>query len=220
MYVNGLREVTGRAIAAGGLMPHSTGRAPDIGAAGDLETLDTSRCPKCGCDDESMLEKTPEATCFCNICAHEWGKQGDVSVKPAGVRPSPEPETTATPRYASLEQLIANTRMRRDELATLAEIGALNALGYDRRSAQWQIERAVRPAGELFADGEGAPSELAVASDVSTGTLDGGLLRHESHDRPASACAAPAGTCASRRAYARSTCREAVMDAASVSPAP
>jgi error-prone DNA polymerase len=35
-------------------------------------------------------------------------------------------------------------------LATLAEIGALNAFGHDRRSALWQIERAIRPAGELF----------------------------------------------------------------------
>jgi len=156
MYVNGLREVTGRAIAAGGLASASFGHAP--GSAGDLEMLDTSRCPKCGCDDESMLEKTPEATSFCNICAHEWGKHADVSVKPADVRSSPLAGMSAAPRYASLEQLIANTRMRRDELATLAEIGALNALGYDRRSAQWQIERAVRPAGELFADGEDAPS--------------------------------------------------------------
>ena len=40
--------------------------------------------------------------------------------------------------------------MRRDELATLAEIGALNAFGHHRRSALWQIEHAVRPAGELF----------------------------------------------------------------------
>jgi error-prone DNA polymerase len=54
--------------------------------------------------------------------------------------------------------------MRRDELATLAEIGALNALGYDRRSAQWQIERAVRPAGELFADGEHAASSSPLRS--------------------------------------------------------
>ncbi len=42
--------------------------------------------------------------------------------------------------------------MRRDELATLAEIGALNAFGHDRRSALWQIERAVRPSGELFVE--------------------------------------------------------------------
>ena len=32
----------------------------------------------------------------------------------------------------------------------LAEIGALNAFGLDRRSALWQVERAIRPAGELF----------------------------------------------------------------------
>lgn len=32
----------------------------------------------------------------------------------------------------------------------LAEIGALNSLGHDRRSAMWQVERAIRPAGEMF----------------------------------------------------------------------
>ena len=42
------------------------------------------------------------------------------------------------------------TGLRRDELATLADIGALNAFARERRSALWQIERAVRPAGELF----------------------------------------------------------------------
>jgi error-prone DNA polymerase len=46
--------------------------------------------------------------------------------------------------------LIAKTAVRRDELATLAEIGALNAFGFHRRSALWQIEKAIRPAGELF----------------------------------------------------------------------
>ena len=40
--------------------------------------------------------------------------------------------------------------MRRDEIAMLAEIGALNSLGHDRRSAMWQVERAIRPAGELY----------------------------------------------------------------------
>ena len=44
--------------------------------------------------------------------------------------------------------------MRRDEVTVLAEIGALNSLGYDRRSALWQVERIVRPAGELFAQEE------------------------------------------------------------------
>jgi error-prone DNA polymerase len=40
--------------------------------------------------------------------------------------------------------------MRRDEIVTLADIGALNGFGYDRRSALWQAERAVRPSGEIF----------------------------------------------------------------------
>ena len=39
---------------------------------------------------------------------------------------------------------------RRDELTTLADIGALNAFTNERRSALWQVEQAVRPAGELF----------------------------------------------------------------------
>jgi error-prone DNA polymerase len=40
--------------------------------------------------------------------------------------------------------------LRRDEVATLASIGALNSFGFDRRTALWQVEQAVRPAGELF----------------------------------------------------------------------
>ena len=32
----------------------------------------------------------------------------------------------------------------------LAEVGALNSFGFDRRSALWQVERVVRPEGELF----------------------------------------------------------------------
>jgi error-prone DNA polymerase len=148
MYVNGLREATGRAIAAGTLMPPPT--ADPSTARSGVEAADTSRCPKCGCDDESMLEETPDATYFCNICAHEWGEMT--------VSDPRAPVASGAPRYGSIEDLIARTRLRRDELATLAEIGALNSLGYDRRSAQWQIERAVRPAGELFGEGEDPPS--------------------------------------------------------------
>jgi error-prone DNA polymerase len=130
MYVNGLREEAGRAIACPG-----TG---DLGL-GAGEPID--RCPKCGCDDPSMLEETPDASYFCNICAHEWGRRSTL------VTPNPG----SGQRYSSIEDLISRTGVRRDELATLAEIGALNSLGYDRRSALWQIERAVRTAGELFA---------------------------------------------------------------------
>jgi DNA polymerase III alpha subunit len=134
-YVAGLREPVGRAIAAAVLAP------PPLPA----------RCPKCGCDDASMLEivapgtthRAPHEapgtrhearwTCFCNLCAHDWT----------------EPLAQAR-KFASIEDLIRRTGIRRDELAVLSDIGALAAYGRDRRTALWQIEKAVRPEGELF----------------------------------------------------------------------
>jgi len=56
------------------------------------------------------------------------------------------------PRFDTLDQLIRRCALRRDEVATLAEVGALNAFGFDRRTALWQVEQAVRHAGALFAD--------------------------------------------------------------------
>ncbi len=54
--------------------------------------------------------------------------------------------------FSSLDDLVNRTGVRRAELVTLADIGALNSFGYDRRSALWQAEQAIRPAGELFED--------------------------------------------------------------------
>ncbi len=66
---------------------------------------------------------------------------------------SPEPRATSPePRFRSLDDLVHRTGLRRAELVTLADIGALNAFGYDRRSALWQAEQAARPSGELFGD--------------------------------------------------------------------
>jgi error-prone DNA polymerase len=59
-------------------------------------------------------------------------------------------QTQSTPRFRSLDEFIDRTGVRRDELATLAEVGALNAFGYDRRTALWQIEEASKKTGELF----------------------------------------------------------------------
>jgi error-prone DNA polymerase len=143
MYVNGLRESVGRQIAGA--------RAENAEKAGGAEGAEKAgsaagagRCPKCGNDDASMLEATPDATFFCNICAHEWG------LAPVEAVPPKPRSREGGLRFASIEDLIARTDIRRDELATLAEIGALNSLGYDRRSALWQIEKAARPAGRLF----------------------------------------------------------------------
>jgi error-prone DNA polymerase len=100
-------------------------------------------CPKCGCDDPSMLERLEgrgarAGAWFCNNCSHDW--------VPGGTRPR---------RFDSLDELMSRSGLRRDEIVTLADIGALNSFGYDRRSALWQAERAVRPAGALFETGAG-----------------------------------------------------------------
>ena len=148
MYVNGLRKEAGQAMAA---FEKKKTVAPPV------------LCTKCGSDDDSMIEvvrdgirgsgfgirecgssndrnpspesRIPVRTYFCNTCAHEW----TVPLEPAG-------------RFRSIEQLVQRTGLRRDELTTLADIGALNAFTNERRSALWQVERCVRPAGELFRD--------------------------------------------------------------------
>ncbi|HMF60651.1 MAG TPA: OB-fold nucleic acid binding domain-containing protein, partial [Vicinamibacterales bacterium] len=177
MYVNGLRQDVGRAIAgmepAVGFGVRDDARVSGLAARGpdpcdtrEHEAWSTDRCPKCGCDDQSMLEETLPDRYFCNICANEWGKETRLGTRDSGLgtphieTENPEPRTrnlnpepgtrNPEPRYASLDDLIARTKVRRDELATLADIGALNAFGFDRRSALWQVERAVRPSGELF----------------------------------------------------------------------
>jgi error-prone DNA polymerase len=78
---------------------------------------------------------------FCNNCSHDW--------------------KTPQGRFASLDDLVSRSGLRRDELVTLADIGALNAFGYDRRSALWQAEQAVRPSGELFTTMNAELAELA-----------------------------------------------------------
>jgi error-prone DNA polymerase len=84
-----------------------------------------------------MLE-TDGAQRFCNNCSHSWTA---LTAALKGPRYG---------RFVSLDDLVARVGPRRDELVTLADIGALNAFGYDRRSALWQVEQAVRPSGELF----------------------------------------------------------------------
>jgi len=125
-YASGLREQVGKAICSPGLS----------GPASALQPV----CPKCGCDDASMIEET-DGRAFCNVCSHGW-----------------RASTTTPRRFATLDDLVTRTGLRRDEVVTLADIGALNSFGYDRRSALWQAERAVRPSGALFAGDEDPPS--------------------------------------------------------------
>jgi error-prone DNA polymerase len=131
---------TGGAVRLG--LRYVRGLRADVGKAIANEKLkiknEEPRCPKCGCDDQSMLEISQAASpkpqaCFCNVCSHTW-------------------QTASQPqqRFGSIDDLVRRVGMRRDEIAMLAEIGALNSLGHDRRSAMWQVERAIRPAGELY----------------------------------------------------------------------
>ncbi len=170
-YVHGLRRDVATLIAAGPssswLRAHGSGltTAARLPASGFRSQEELLRCPKCGCDDQSMIER-PEArgqksgAFFCNNCSHDW-------------HPARNPQA----RYASLEQLVAHAGLRRDEVVQLADIGALNAFGYDRRSAIWQAEKVVRPAGEMFQ--AAAPSSEPRASDLDPrpSTLDPCPLR-------------------------------------------
>ncbi len=121
-YVHGLNQDRGQTMAA---FDRTKTLAPPV------------LCAKCGGDDESMIEVVRDTraarTYFCNICSHDW----TVQLRPVG-------------RFTSIEDVVRSTGLRRDELTTLADIGALNTFTHERRSALWQVERAVRPAGELF----------------------------------------------------------------------
>jgi error-prone DNA polymerase len=131
-YVRGLRAEIGQKIA-------SIEGPPPLADA-SFGGTGSERCPKCGCDDPTMIERAqarsprPQAL-FCNVCSHEWAEGARVP-----------------PRFRSIDDLVRRVNLRRDEIAMLAEIGALNSLGHDRRSAMWQVERAIRPAGEMFED--------------------------------------------------------------------
>ena len=200
MYVNGLRKEAGQAMAA---FDRTKTVLPETQSAAAGESRPPLLCAKCGSDDESMIEIVregigdqgsgiPTRTYFCNTCAHEW----TVQLRPTG-------------RFASIEDITRRTGLRRDELTTLADIGALNAFTHERRSALWQVEHAVRPAGEMFEPGgdkaQGprpkAPSPTSPLPVMDEDErLPRGLRRHGVDDRAAPDGAAPRGDGAARRA--------------------
>jgi error-prone DNA polymerase len=70
-----------------------------------------------------------------------------------GVRETTARAIVAARPFASIQDLVDRVPdVRKDELRTLAEVGALNFInGIHRRDALWQAELAMRPAGPLFA---------------------------------------------------------------------
>ena len=87
-----------------------------------------------------MLEVVREGAYFCNTCSHDWTH--------------PSHPTHPFPRFASVDDLVNRTGIRREELQMLADIGAFASFGYERREALWQVEKAIHPAGELFQSAE------------------------------------------------------------------
>ena len=75
------------------------------------------------------------------------------------------------PRFSTIDQLIQSAALRRDEIATLADIGALASFGHDRRGALWQVERAARVAGPLLDQQAIAEHEQACESPLQRMTL-------------------------------------------------
>ncbi len=73
----------------------------------------------------------------------------------AGTAEAIEQERRKQP-FASIDDLVGRIQLRKPELDTLAELGALNSLGkgLHRRKALWQIEKAWRPTGPLFEERE------------------------------------------------------------------
>ena len=59
--------------------------------------------------------------------------------------------------FESVDDLVARAGLSREELATLADVGGLAALGFTRRGALWEAERAARPPGPLWSGQPGAP---------------------------------------------------------------
>jgi len=98
-YVRGLRSEPGQAIAKIVSPPSLAGSQASSGETG------SGRCPKCGCDDSSMIEAVPQApsprpqALFCNVCSHEWSEAPRVRS-----------------RFRSIDDLVRRVALRRDEI--------------------------------------------------------------------------------------------------------
>src|SRR5439155_2190529 len=97
-YVNGLREHVGKAIASV-RRPNPESRIPN-----------PVRCPKCGCDDESLIEQVDARRWFCNTCSHDWIKT-DTRARESTLERDKK-------RFATVDDLVARVGLRRDELVT------------------------------------------------------------------------------------------------------
>ena len=77
----------------------------------------------------------------------------------SGLRREVGLQIAARKPYLSIDDLVKRVPgLRKDELATLADAGALNSLSAHRREALWEVARAARPAGPLLDSSSGGDS--------------------------------------------------------------
>jgi error-prone DNA polymerase len=154
-YVSGLRDAVGRAIETAARLTPQRSAPPGPAPLRPHSPEPLFQCPKCGCDDSTMLEVVRPGFFFCNTCSHDWSLS------------TPRQSHVPAPRFSSVDDLVNWTGARREELQTLADIGAFASFGYERREALWQVEKAVRPSGELFGpDTRASESQAASAPDA------------------------------------------------------
>ena len=117
MYVNGLREATGRAIAAG--VPQPPARRVRTGScrAASRMVRRRSNARSAGATTSRCWKRRRSRRCFCNICAHEWGgpvaavSTGDPAPRQAAGRSGPF--ATGRSRRSSRQPACAATSWRR-----------------------------------------------------------------------------------------------------------
>jgi len=83
-------------------------------------------------------------------------------------------EQRAQQEFRSIDDFTRRTQLRKQELETLAKVGALNSLGEQvhRRDALWQIEKAWRSRGPLLESLEEVPEPSPLSAMTPTERLD------------------------------------------------
>lgn len=83
-------------------------------------------------------------------------------------------EQRARQEFRSIDDFTRRTKLRKQELETLAKVGALNSLGEQvhRRDALWQIEKAWRSRGPLLESLEEIPEPSPLSAMTPTERLD------------------------------------------------
>ena len=212
-YVSGLREVVGKSIEAARPASHLSHLShPPV-------------CPKCGCDDQSMIETVRAGSYFCNTCSHDWSHLSHLAhlshpthlSHPA--RPDLAPSTISSIAPPSVEKNCrrspTSARLRRSATSAAKRCGrsrrpcGRRASCLTRRMLRWSRKPRARSPKPLVVHSRQCPAKSGWSPITPAPTSPSGLTRWPCAD-PSSlhaACCVP------------SICRAPGMAAASGWPA-